>query len=52
MKRTSAPKRVPPPSGYQKFLRKTQIKLLLLFCIAAAAVGVAIYFYQRHNLIP
>jgi hypothetical protein len=52
MKRTSAPKRQPPPSRYQEFLRKSTVMLILLFVVVALAVAAAFYFYQRRSLIP
>ena len=52
MKRPSAPKRQPPPSGYQKLTRKTTVRLVLLCVVLALAVAAAFYFYQRRSLIP
>jgi hypothetical protein len=52
MKHPPESKRKPVPSGYQLYLRRTTIKLVLLFIVLALAVGAAFYFWQRHNLIP
>jgi hypothetical protein len=48
----SASKRKPTLSNYQLYLRRTTIKLVVLFIVLALGVGAAFYFWQRHNLIP
>jgi preprotein translocase subunit SecG len=52
MKRPPVTKRKPELSGYQQYLRKTTIKLILLFVILALAIGAAFYYYQRRSMVP
>jgi hypothetical protein len=52
MQRSSGKRPKPTPSNYQLRQRRTTIELVILFTILALAVGAAIYFYERHSLIP
>jgi len=52
MKKSPGPKYKPVPSKYQLSQRNNAIILILLFTVLAMAIGAAIYFYQRHSLIP
>jgi hypothetical protein len=52
MKPRPSPKRKPQPSGYQIYLRNATIKIILAFALVALAIGAAVYFYQRHRLVP
>jgi len=52
MQRSSDKRPKPAPSNYQLRQRRTTIELVILFTILALAVGAAIYFYERHSLIP
>ena len=42
----------PTLSNYQKLQRRTTVQIIILFTLVVAALGFALYWYQRKNLMP